>query len=36
MMDQAITELKVKYPNLKFTRYDTKAISLNWNFSTSS
>jgi DegV family protein with EDD domain len=28
MMDQAITELKVKYPNLKFTRYDTKAISL--------
>ncbi|HQC54219.1 MAG TPA: DegV family protein [Clostridia bacterium] len=28
MMDQAINELKIKYPNLKFTRYDTKAISL--------
>lgn len=28
MMDKAIEELKVKYPKLKFTRYDTKAISL--------
>jgi DegV family protein with EDD domain len=28
MMDKAIEELKVKYPDLKFTRYDTKAISM--------
>lgn len=28
MMDQAIEDLKKKYPKLKFTRYDTKAISM--------
>jgi DegV family protein with EDD domain len=28
MMDKTIEELKKKYPKLKFTRYDTKAISM--------
>lgn len=28
MMDRAIEELRQKFPNLKFTRYDTKAISM--------